>query len=116
MKSLSKRIPGNKMTEYEDYSHINSDNWCKSGREEESEIEVILNNPNNHPELSLKQVNAGNWKYYTVSPRDILLINLSSKYNNIRLKVLLFVLAKYNYRSRLAIDPDRFFSIRSVGI
>lgn len=116
MKSSSKKILGNKKTKYTDYRHLNTNNCCSSGSEEESEIEVILNNQNNHPELSLKHVNAENWKYHSGSLLDILLINLSFVYNNISLKVLLFALVKYNYRSRLAIDPDRFYSIHSVGV
>jgi hypothetical protein len=85
-------------------------------REAETYGELILNNLNNHPEISLMQVAAENWHYHAWRILDILLINLPSKYNNIRLKILLFALLKYNYRSRLAVDPDSFYSIRSAGI
>lgn len=89
---------------------------CSSIREEETPGEFVQKRQNNHPELSLMQINTEKWDSQTGSMGDILLINLPPKYNNIRLKILLFTLSNNNYKSRLVVDPDSFYSIRSVGI
>ncbi len=89
---------------------------CRSIRVEETPGELVLKRQNNHPELSLMQINTEKWDSQTGSMGDILLINLPPKYNNIRLKILLFTLLNNNNKSRLVVDPDSFYSIRSVGI
>jgi hypothetical protein len=89
---------------------------CRLIGEEETTGELILNNHRKLTELSLMQDNEENWYGQSGSVLNILLINRSLRYNNIRLKILLFALLNYNYQSRLAVDPDSFHSIRSVGI